>query len=93
MTVASVPYCQYVVRVQVTLTFVTSCCWSCASLVEMHPGMGQEKWRRWVSIREGQRPQSLQLPGDKKKVNARQQTEFLGLCHSNNDRAENRSQS
>ena len=57
------------------------------------PRDGVGEVEKWTSVRAGQRPQGLQLPGDKKKVNARQQTEFLGLCHSNNNRAENRSQS
>lgn len=43
---------------------------------------------KWASVRAGQRPQGLQLPGDKKKVSARQQTEFLGCCYSKNNRAE-----
>ena len=30
-----------------------------------------------ASVRAGQRPQGLQLPGDKKKVSARQKTELL----------------
>ena len=38
-------------------------------------GVGEVEKR--ASVRAGRRPQGLQLPGDKKKVSARQKTELL----------------